>query len=825
MPTLLHLLRYQVANAEFIELGTSNFEKTLTAQNWTCVLFYDGLDDHKTNENKQILDGLDQEFASQNGKVAFAALDIRRHKDYRTIYQSSDDPAPFFESFYSEYPYEPDNALSISSTTFMNIAGDLYWNTRLLLFAKNFNVYGEMNLDYEAADAAHKLAVLSRWIQQSIEKSPEEREILVEAPIFAQREYREAKLSELNDEFEFDTYDEVVQEQLEEKMVKAAQETPEDEIRNFVLETGVSRNWKVDVHGHYQYKKKNFNAVKEATTYIEELAETIQVYLTWAASYEVYWDEERKAREESMTKYGTHLETLNQKVHKLFDEIFDPKDEQTREMAKTKGKMEIPPLRQYLEELVLGYGRSPESLRQYVDEEIVQKLGASPEERRNNRKNAPKFDLVERMKEHMQVWANGFAFQDRYTFHLADLSYQWHNLLVEFHDNLHKSYAEYLEQNPVKNHEFPKQSLSVVDAADKDNHALLSNYDEFHNLYTKSGTPVVLSNVNMTTYHLSLNHILEQCGHIDVTSDVKISPAIGEKSNKEDAGLKEYELEHTLVADHRLSTTRGGDSSDDEEDSSDDDTKNEVTYDPAITLKQFELLKSHIPGLYLHDWSIGGDCDSLFYDTTLYNTNQTFLIPTVFAGYDLSQRVTLYPHSRLSPILTMGAKGTNEKLQVSLESSGYISYLMEGRKRWTIYHSSERPFLYQRMADPYFAPDVLGMDKTKTANEYLTQRFPLLHRTEQVYEFVQEPGQLIYIPPNSPFAMENLEDVVEIGMVFFPREAAFGPHLHHQIHKEREFGFTELALRYKLFDDNADKPARGSSDSLYMTLLEYKSQV
>ena len=52
---------------------------------------------------------------------------------------------------------------------------------------------------------------------------------------------------------------------------------------------------------------------------------------------------------------------------------------------------------------------------------------------------------------------------------------------------------------------------------------------------------------------------------------------------------------------------------------------------------------------------------------------------------------------------------------------------------------------------------------------------------------------------------------------------AFVRHLHDQIHSVRKFGYTELALKYWLFEDNADTPMK-SKDPLYMTFAEYKAQ-
>jgi len=116
----------------------------------------------------------------------------------------------------------------------------------------------------------------------------------------------------------------------------------------------------------------------------------------------------------------------------------------------------------------------------------------------------------------------------------------------------------------------------------------------------------------------------------------------------------------------------------------------------------------------------------------------------------------------------------------------------------------------------------LGIDKSEAANEFLSKRFPLLHRVENIYEVIQEPGQLIYIPPDSPHAVENLEDIVGIALNLVPRDA-FSRHLHDQIHNDREFGYSELAMKYMLFEENASN-TMPTKDPLYMTFAEYKGQ-
>ena len=70
--------------------------------------------------------------------------------------------------------------------------------------------------------------------------------------------------------------------------------------------------------------------------------------------------------------------------------------------------------------------------------------------------------------------------------------------------------------------------------------------------------------------------------------------------------------------------------------------------------------------------------------------------------------------------------------------------------------------------------------------------------------------------------MENLEDTIAVTSNIGAK-AGLGNHLHDQIHSDSSFGYTELALRYWLFEDNAQR-AMQTKDPLYMPFGEYKAQ-
>jgi len=415
------------------------------------------------------------------------------------------------------------------------------------------------------------------------------------------------------------------------------------------------------------------------------------------------------------------------------------------------------------------------------------------------------------MREYMLLLEQTTKDDDRYHNALADLTASWQNILIDFVDKLQKYYTEtYLVANPLPNNNFERKPIDVIDMTDPANAELLANYDEFNRRYTIPAVPVVLGNVNMTNHVLTYDYLIEQCGSMDVTDFIRVSNPVGEKSASGWGGLEKYSLDLLLMNRARR---------DEYEDEDGDDV---VEYDRSITLEQFLILKEKLGTLYLHDFSLPDECDRLFYDDTLYGVEQKFRIPSVIAAYDLFQRVTLYSYARSWPSLFIGKKGTNSKVHVDSGGTGFFMYLISGRKKWVVTHPSERPYLYDRIQTQAFIPDILGVDKSEQANEYLTKRFPLLHRVENYYEIIQEPGQLIYIPPNSPHAVENLDDIVGLAMNMVPKDGIYN-HVHDQIHCDRKFGYTELALKYWLFEDAADK-AMQTKDPLYTTFAEYKAQ-
>ena len=836
-----------ISRAEVVELGVDNLAATIKSKPWTIVLFYDRNNEKEHEELDQLMTSLDSIFAANASTLGFAKLDIRRHSSYREAYKQADAPDPFIHDYFDGFPESAENKLVISHRTFMNLNGDLYWPTTTVLMADDFNVYSSLDLDFNASIQA-RIDILARWIEKSTTWPSEDIEELILSPINKEAKVSLEKKGKGNS-FTFSKYFETL---------PSFHNDEKERDDRFVLEAGANESMNADLDGFYKHEPLYDREDEE--DWLDVLALVIDRYLNWVEGYETKWDARRKAREDEQTNFGPLLYEMDQQLQDLFDRTFGrkgkmPQDRETldatmstreiKEKHETKSgvpnlrphldetvfgygrppnsigsnltvneeviekleehekKRAVPNLRPYLDEMVFGYGRSPESLDIYLREEVMQKLGPDTGTRQEARKTAnPKdFAMFERMREYMKIVEDTNEDEALYLYTLEDLVTQWHNILVDFHDNLNQHYIEYLAKHPLAENGFKRETIEVIDMEDPENFALLSNYDAFHKRYTEPSVPVILGNVNMTDHRFTLAYLVEQCGASDVTSDVKVSNPVGEKSADDWGGLDDYKLDTNLLNNERKAEG----------------------YNRDLTLEQFIKLSRKLDNLYLHDFSLPDTCAKILHEETLYDEYQKFRIPSVLASYDLFHRVPFYDYASSWPSLFIGKKGSNSKIHVDSGATGFFMYLVSGRKRWIITQPSERPFLYERITKRSMVADVLGIDKSEAANEFLSKRFPLLHRVESMYEVIQEPGQLMYIPPDSPHAVENLEDTIGIALNLSPRDA-FARHLHDQIHLDRQFGYSELAMKYMLFQENAENPMP-TKDPLYMTFAEYKGQV
>ena len=870
---------------------------------------YDPFDELATREHTLLLEGLANRRVD-NKNVAFGRLNIRQHAMLRDEYwkvrtgeEANSEEDPFWMDYYQQVMDNPNDVITMNNETLLNFQlGRPYWPARLNLVAHNFNVYGQVDLTTILGSIPIKVAVVNRYFDEVMANDYlESVDPLIETESNVEKEmmtYRKNK----DNSFNFKRYERVQKEKEkthakeERKNAKIDAATGNAEINDddeeeplqkkmatmrLLLETDSKDDGKASNYHYFIYKKAKVKKIKETPSYLSTLGTIIEEYLAWAEGYETVWSPERKAREDEQCNFGFYLNQMNLKLQQLLVTILDENNptykdpnllEQMRINPEIALRMDVPPLQEYYEELVFGSGRSVQSFRAALAE-IANTMGETAEARRQNRAkfNGTEFALINRLRDYLNVNAMVDEEPKRYSMIMGELVTDWHNIMRDFHANLNKHYTKYLQEHPLPHgNQFQFKPMDVLDMKDPANFDMLSSYYDFHKKYTSTGTPVILSNVEMTINQtLTLDSIVEQCATSDVTRSVHVSNRVGERQAGNGwGGLKTYVLDDALLNNKRMKAKKKSmknkrrknwlklkkrtknedeyeivtdehqdneeededeeeeeeDSDDEPDEESDEDSDDEPRdgVDRSLTMEQFSILSRRIDTLYLHDYSLPGHCDLLLYNETIYDQKQKFQIPSVIASYDLFQRLPLSSYADSWPSLFVGKKGSNSKLHIDSGATGFFMYLIEGRKRWMVYSRDERVHLYERIDDYSVYPDVLGMGKDDLSDEFLTRRFPLLHRAESAYEIIQEPGQLVYIPPGCPHAVENLDDIIGLAMNMVPLDGVAN-HFQEQIQNKAEFGNFDMAMDYLLFEDNADKPV-ATQDPLYTTFGEYKAQ-
>ncbi|CAB9514278.1 JmjC domain, hydroxylase [Seminavis robusta] len=761
-----------------IDLDVDTFAPTIQSQHtWTCLLFYDRF--VQDNNLDKLMSSLQERFATSMD-VGFAKLDIRRHSAYRQAYDEQEEELPQIENFYKDFLEHATDLTTLSHVSFLNWPGDLYFPPKLVLMkGDNYNVYATVpNINQWYAHVELQLDIATQWLETALQDVHDNPKTMAQVMSPIQREVQRAKNYHRHDINSFPG--------LEEYMYQ------------FHKESDSTQNLSSSPHRYQNWTKRSYS---DSLAWLEQFAVVVHRYLSWVDGYENLWDEERRKREDEQCQFGIHLDTLNQQLRMLVDNMFDNKQD------RGPRKRRVPViLKGYLDDFIFGYGRSPTSLRWYLQHELKDKLGNTPAERRVARKitDPNSFELIKRLRQYMKVYEVISLDEDTYKDALARLVSEWHNLVGQFHGNLQQSYLQYLEKQRGVGTSNHHKTIQVLDMNEPGNHVLLTNYTAFHQTYTQPRIPVLLENVNMTTQQYTLEYLQDVCGAMDVTNNVYHEATSGGRWG----ALERFELPDELLNDARL-------------DGSDWDSDGA---DRSLTLQQYLVLSEHLDHLSLHDVSLPMHCARILHDETLNDPAplQKFRLPTVAAGYDLLQRLPLYGSARSGPSLLIEKKGSKSKLNINRAATGYFMYLISGRKRWMVAHPSERVFLYEDLNnDAVVLPDVLAMDMDP---ERFHQMYPLLNRVENMYEVIQEPGQLMYIPPNSPHAVVNLEDTIGVALNLVSLDA-FADHLHNQIHADRDFAEVDLALRYWLFDDDAELPIeRSSDDFLYTSFAHYKGQ-
>jgi Cupin-like domain len=853
-----------------VELDIDNFEYTIQAKHWTCMLVYDPWDERLTYEHnlvwEDVYDRVVQRATTDSEvPVTFARLNGRKHAHLREQYSGSrgggDHPPGIQTPFAYEYHHVVDNSrnslLTMTNETLLEFSmGMPFWPPLLVLLAPNYNVYGRVDLNAITGDMRLKAAVLDRWLTIATRVDWHTLRPLVEtkANMEAERN-RIAAETQRDNSFPFEQYErEMFTAKEKERQTPLLHEeistsstifnsqnnattTRRDELRLF-LENDSKLDGRQANNRYFTYRKARVMDVKNSLFYLHTLERLTSEYLAWTEGYEVMWSPERKAREDEQSDFGDLLDQMNRQMYEMLDNLLDEnrraslRDPRMQKLMHDDPgfahKMEIPNLKRYFQEMVFGPGRHASSLRKVLDN-IKATLGDTVQERRQNRFdiNATALPLVSVLREKLTVYAAIQDNLDKYTLVLAALVNGWYSIMREFHKNLSTRYLMYVKKHPRPHgNTFHFQKMDVIDMKDPTNYELMTNYDDFHNRYTATGTPVILSNVELTQQNLTIDYLVSECRTMDVTHAVSVTRKVGERSAGNGwGGLQGFELPDLLLNQERRThaSKQWGGLDNDEPENEHDRTEAPELFDRSLTMEQFAILAARLDNLYLHDYSLPGNCDRLLYDNgTPYSKRQKFQLPTVMGGFDLFQRLSQSTFSPSWPSLFFGRKGSNSKLHIDSGASGFFMYLVSGRKRWIVYNPTERVHVYETIDEATFYPDVLAMGKDEEWDQFLSDRFPLLHRAEGAYEMIQEPGQLVYIPPSCPHAVQNLEDTIGVALNLVPRDGVAN-HLHEQIHGWAKFGEFDLAMNYLMFEDTAYRPV-ATKDPLYTTWAEYKSQ-
>ena len=233
------------------------------------------------------------------------------------------------------------------------------------------------------------------------------------------------------------------------------------------------------------------------------------------------------------------------------------------------------------------------------------------------------------------------------------------------------------------------------------------SYERFIEEFAVPGKPVVITHLNMTSTPWTLEHLKRVCGHVRVTLNTK-----------------------------SVNTTNWG------------------GLIAAGTMK----LGAFIDGFntndtmrswYLHDWTLPRQCPEIFGPPPF----DAFIVPKYFSG-DYFQRIPWIGYENSWPSLFIGANGTESLLHIDSGETNFWMYLLSGVKRWRFWDREQAFNLYKKPTSAHFRFRAFGID---------LERNPLVSDAP-MYEVVQYPGELVFVPSGAPHAVMNEDDIVALSM-------------------------------------------------------------
>eukprot|EP00929_Paragymnodinium_shiwhaense_P120691 TRINITY_DN92713_c0_g1_i1.p1 TRINITY_DN92713_c0_g1~~TRINITY_DN92713_c0_g1_i1.p1 ORF type:complete len:990 (+),score=195.39 TRINITY_DN92713_c0_g1_i1:41-3010(+) len=152
---------------------------------------------------------------------------------------------------------------------------------------------------------------------------------------------------------------------------------------------------------------------------------------------------------------------------------------------------------------------------------------------------------------------------------------------------------------------------------------------------------------------------------------------------------------------------------------------------------------------YVHDWSLPRHCPEAFGPPPY----KGFSVPKYFVG-DYFQRAPLQGYQHTWPSLFVGSGDTESAMHIDSGGTNFWLYLYSGKKEWRFFSRFDFLNLCPKTRSAHFHVDVFRPD---------VDLCPLFEYAE-MFQGIQGPGELFFIPGGNPHGVRNLEDIHGISM-------------------------------------------------------------